>query len=141
MGDSLVEHENYRLYNLPLNNVHLVGRSQSLPASQLSLAERICGFASTSPGAIADDFQAANRQAEKVHGLLSESHIAQGILHKLATKWDYIAEFQHSQRIYMNCDHVPHKPDIAQGSKLSQPVPDLGSGYMHGTVKTRHPIT
>lgn len=129
MGNSLVEDTNYRLYNLPLNNVHLVGRSEPLPESQVSLAERICGPSRTCPEAAAEDCQTTNRQSEERLGLLLECDVEDGFQNQLTKKIGYTVGVQCSRRVHIDFDHVPHKPDVAQGNKLSQPVPDLLYGY------------
>lgn len=129
MADSLVEDTNYRRCNLPLNNVHLVGRSEPLPASQLSLAESVCGPSRTCPAATAEDCQTANRESEERLGLLLECDVEDGFQNKVTKKIRYTAGVQCSRRVHIDFDHVPHKPDVARGNKLSQPVPDLLYGY------------
>ena len=122
-----VELHNYREVHLASNNIHLVSLVEPIPASQLGLAERICGPTGTSPDPTIGEVHAAICETTDCADPPWESRVERRFLDKFQ-KSESLG-FKCCMRIQIHDRHVPHKPGTAQSPKISHPVPDLLYGY------------
>lgn len=126
---SAVELTTYRIHNLALNSIHILGRYEPLPQAQANLADRVCSTFASSPeptiAEVIDDFQ-----LRKIRVPVYDSAVHSTIVAKFGC-WDQLDGRQCDQQLLMKDEHVPRSTQREPEDRPDCPKPNLLFKYSY----------